>query len=235
MRLDDVIDNISSAVSEKQIQGIVHDFATNVGMDGAYLFVYNPDQGLTSIDYRPKEWLSHYDKQGYIHFDAIVHKTLTSRESFTWGQCVAEANLSKEQKMMLSQARDFGLKQGYNCVAVENEYTLSTCCYYNESVTDFSEAMRGKKLMMDVVGLAAQAKFSQLVAAKVERPKLSPRETECLTWAAKGKTNDEIGTILSISDNTVNGYIQSACGKLKVRSKIHGIVKALQLKLIFPL
>lgn len=63
---------------------------------------------------------------------------------------------------------------------------------------------------------------------------LSEREKECLTWASLGKTNCEIATILSIKTYTVGSYLKSASKKLHTRSKIHTIVRAVQLKLIFP-
>lgn len=64
---------------------------------------------------------------------------------------------------------------------------------------------------------------------------LSPREKECLTWAAKGKTNKEIAIILSLSANSVNSYINSASKKLNTTSKMGAIVLAVSHGLIFPL
>ncbi|MBL4789209.1 MAG: helix-turn-helix transcriptional regulator [Kordiimonadaceae bacterium] len=90
---------------------------------------------------------------------------------------------------------------------------------------------------MDLVGIAAQAKLTGLMDERAHIPHLSPREIECLTWAAVSKTNTEIALILggTLTANTVNSYIQSAAKKLQVRGKIHAAVKATQLKIIFPI
>jgi DNA-binding CsgD family transcriptional regulator len=63
-------------------------------------------------------------------------------------------------------------------------------------------------------------------------PQLTRREAECLTWAGQGKTSSEIGTILGISDRTVEGYIASACEKLDARGRQAAIAKAMDLQLI---
>ena len=44
--------------------------------------------------------------------------------------------------------------------------------------------------------------------------KLTPRETEILSWVAAGKTAREIAVILGISSHTVRDYTKSARQKL---------------------
>jgi len=45
---------------------------------------------------------------------------------------------------------------------------------------------------------------------------LTPREAQCLTWAANGKTYEEIGEILKISARIVKAHIENAKRKLGV-------------------
>ncbi|MDX8450958.1 helix-turn-helix transcriptional regulator [Mesorhizobium sp. VK3C] len=45
---------------------------------------------------------------------------------------------------------------------------------------------------------------------------LTPREYECLQWAAQGKTDWEIGRILGITQRTVAFHLVNARGKLGV-------------------
>ena len=47
--------------------------------------------------------------------------------------------------------------------------------------------------------------------ARIEAPNhLTPRQIECLKWVAEGKTDEEIGAILSLSDRTVHNHIEAA-------------------------
>jgi DNA-binding NarL/FixJ family response regulator len=55
---------------------------------------------------------------------------------------------------------------------------------------------------------------------------LNDREIECLTWAVRGKTSNEIAQIIGTIKRNVDFYIEMACRKLKVSMRIQGPVKA---------
>jgi DNA-binding CsgD family transcriptional regulator len=61
---------------------------------------------------------------------------------------------------------------------------------------------------------------------------LSTRETDCLQWAAAGKTSLETGIILGLSPHTVNQYLTAATAKLKAVNRTHAVTKAVRLGLI---
>ena len=54
---------------------------------------------------------------------------------------------------------------------------------------------------------------------------LSPRELECLEWAAQGKSAWEIGRILGISRHTVASYLDNAKEKLGVRTIVQAATR----------
>ena len=62
--------------------------------------------------------------------------------------------------------------------------------------------------------------------------RLSERETEILTWVAKGKSNTDIGAILQISPHTVGTYLRRILSKLDVSSRTTAAVRAAQLGLL---
>ena len=54
---------------------------------------------------------------------------------------------------------------------------------------------------------------------------LNDREVECLTWAVRGKTSNEIAQIIGSIKRNVDFCIEIACRKLKVGMRIQGPVK----------
>ena len=54
--------------------------------------------------------------------------------------------------------------------------------------------------------------------------RLTERELEVLTWAARGKSSTNIAVILRISDRTVNFHIDNAMRKLGVATRIQAAV-----------
>lgn len=57
-------------------------------------------------------------------------------------------------------------------------------------------------------------KVTQVGRADLAGITLSKREVECLRWAAAGKTNEDIGTILGLQRTTVRFHIRTASRKL---------------------
>lgn len=58
---------------------------------------------------------------------------------------------------------------------------------------------------------------------------LSEREREIMQWVALGKTNPEIGCILSISEFTVKNHMKSIFGKLDVANRAQAVAKLARL------
>jgi DNA-binding NarL/FixJ family response regulator len=57
---------------------------------------------------------------------------------------------------------------------------------------------------------------------------LTPRVAEALLWAAQGKTNADIATILGISESTVKKHMQEIFQKLGVETRGAAILRALE-------
>lgn len=57
---------------------------------------------------------------------------------------------------------------------------------------------------------------------------LSAREHECLAWSATGKTSFEIGKILSLSEHTVNHYLNSATRKTGAVNRTQAVAVAIR-------
>jgi DNA-binding CsgD family transcriptional regulator len=74
--------------------------------------------------------------------------------------------------------------------------------------------------------------FFDAVKAPAPTPALTPRETEVLTWVAKGKTAREIAQILHIAKRTVDEHVQMATRKLGAANRTQAVAFALQNRLV---
>ena len=84
----------------------------------------------------------------------------------------------------------------------------------------------GMRLSVRNLGAAALGETMLLFAVQREGPAarladaaLTPRETEVLSWLAKGKTNRDIGEILGTSPRTVNKHLEHIFEKLGVETR----------------
>jgi len=57
---------------------------------------------------------------------------------------------------------------------------------------------------------------------------LSEREADVLRWLARGKTNDDIATILAISNRTVSKHVENILSKLAVENRTAAAIKAVR-------
>jgi DNA-binding CsgD family transcriptional regulator len=91
-----------------------------------------------------------------------------------------------------------------------------------------------------VADLQLFAVYAQEAALKVlmpesadqDRPRLTPREVEVLSWTMEGKTAWEVGAIIGITERTAVMHLGHAMHKLGASNKHHAVVKALKLGLI---
>jgi DNA-binding CsgD family transcriptional regulator len=94
------------------------------------------------------------------------------------------------------------------------------------------------RLMADLQLLAmhAQSAAVRLLLDEAQRrlglPQLTVREQEVLRWTAEGKSSWEVGTILGMSEHTVNFHLRNLMAKLDVTSKHLAVLRALSLGLL---
>lgn len=112
------------------------------------------------------------------------------------------------------------------------------------ALTDRESELRGRRLGADdYVGkpidfevLDAIIKTRLTRSGREDRKhaaiELSERETDALTWSARGKTSDEIAQILGLTKRTVDFHIDNARAKLGVATRIEAVAMAVASELI---
>jgi DNA-binding NarL/FixJ family response regulator len=71
----------------------------------------------------------------------------------------------------------------------------------------------------EVMWLLSVRPAGDAAAARLSSAALTPRETEVLSWIAKGKTNRDVAEILGMSPRTVNKHLEHVFEKLGVETR----------------
>ena len=87
---------------------------------------------------------------------------------------------------------------------------------FNEFTTSPTEGLDRARFISFIQGIK-----------KIKKSPLSQRECTCLSWAAVGKTADEIADILNITRHTVHYHTKKAINELDTENKTHAVTKAL--------
>ncbi len=123
----------------------------------------------------------------------IIMLTSYSNDNFVY-----EAVTSGAQGYLMKEIDPSGLIQGIIDVAA------------GRSILDHETISRVLRLLRKGTGESAQGP---------DMSALSPQEQRVLALVAEGKTNKEIGTRLTLSENTVKNYLVNVFTKLKVKRR----------------
>jgi LuxR family transcriptional activator of conjugal transfer of Ti plasmids len=193
--------------------------------DSAYITTY------------PNEWARHYYERGYGKSDPAVTRAHATVLPYFWegedGIKVRDPVL----KRIYSEAADFGIRCGITIPIHSFGSQLSTF-----TITFDARPRTGRDFFLryrHYLHLLALHYHAGIEALEAEADRqavirLTPRERECLSWTAQGKTAWEISVILSIAEDTVVFHLKNAMKKLGVHSKHHAVVKSITLGLITP-
>ena len=176
-------------------------------------------------------FLQNYIEKGAVYIDPILVHSAKMDRPFRWRDSYID--LSEQQTQHIESARQFGLNYGVLIPVPMGQGLRGLVSLGCRDDFDLS--------MADMIELEVLARYmfertEVLTTAEVEMSalSLSPREREILDYVAKGKTNWEIGQIMSISEYSVRDYLKNISARLDTSNRTNTVVKAIQLGLLLP-
>jgi DNA-binding CsgD family transcriptional regulator len=179
----------------------------------------------------PRDWQEHYFHQGYQNIDPVVTRTCVIHRPYTWHGLRASEPLSSAESRIFDEAASAGLRCGASVPlhGLNGSVAVLSFAAKHAGVADYRSLPH-----LNAIAAQFHVAHNALLARgyETQTPVLTPRERECLAWAAQGKSSWDIGMLLSVSESTVNFHIKNALHKLDTSSRIVAVVKAIRLGLI---
>lgn len=173
----------------------------------------------------PPGWRERYHRENYHRRDPIVLHAAFLRRPYTWAEAAAHPRYSKAQKRIVDERRDFSITGGFTTPFVSrNGAAIAGLCGENPNLAP------DDRLMLHAASVVALSRIFAL-ADPDDTPDVAPlsaRERECIEWASAGKSDQEIGEILSLSEKTVSTYIQRAKRHFGVSTRIQAVISAIK-------
>ena len=185
----------------------------------------------------PECWVEHYLQQDYSNVDPTYSHAAVTIFPFRWDELFREDWFTAQHRSFFNEAAEFGLRSG---VTIPLHGPLSGLATLNLAGDLTDEDLQGafQQHNAELMRLAFSAHEMMLRFLSLhpdqDRVKLTTRERECLLWTSRGKTNWEVGEILSISSETVRFHLKNAMSKMGVYSQHHAAVRAILSNEIFP-
>lgn len=238
-RFPRVLDFIDSLSAEKTAPGAWTSFlgfVRNFGFTcGAVTDLPGPTEQLVDkvLGIRwPEGWQQRYVEQDYVRRDPAVRHLKNAILPYTWEDLLNNPDYSSGERNIVHEAGAFELHAGF----VVPLHGLRTGSAILTIAGENRNTSRKDRAEMHLASIYVHAHLRALIrpAGKCGFVNLTPRERECLCWAAAGKTDWEISEILAISEKTANAHIEQAKRKFDVATRVQAVVHAIRLGLIQP-
>lgn len=169
------------------------------------------------------EWSDRYFGHNYVRIDPVARNCYRTSNPFMWSQAVYDRVNDRLAHKVMTEAADFGMKEGM-CVPIATVDGLTGCV---SMAGESPELPENASYMVHLLAIYAHGRLRYL--DRESRPsftRLSAREKEVLTWAAHGKTNQDIAEIMGISERTVLHHFQRIARKLSTVNRTHTVAQA---------
>lgn len=173
----------------------------------------------------PQAWMDIYAKGDFFPDDPLVHESFRRMMPFVWTQMKWGKSLSRRAREIVRAVHDFGWQE---VLAVPAHGPAGYQGLISLATLTPVELAPGDLAMLQAVSLAVHDRCRTEEGFGIEAlpVPLTPREIECLQWAAVGKTDWEIGQLLGITAATAHYHIERAKTKLDVTSRVQAVALA---------
>ena len=229
-----VIDAMEARVDARSVINIFADFASRFGFTSvAAGQLANPassqDAAAIRLSTWPKAWADYWVENRLFYSDPIAKMAAFHHRSFQWRD--AFWRFQRFSKPHDDTLKEFGFTNGL-AVPVNTGDGPPGCISLGCERLDLAPS---EQAMIELAAIHCYVKLEKLygVAMPFLVRDLTQRESEILHYVAAGKTNWEIGQILSISEYHVRDCLKNVFKKLNAVSRAQAVATAIREKLIF--
>lgn len=185
----------------------------------------------------PGAWQERYQEMGYQFIDPTVSHCFAKTTPVIWTH-----QLFKDARA--EQLHDEAILCGVSAGACFPVHNAHLKCVAIVGLTNDVDADRAIPQCVDTLGRgqlfacylneAIHNLMRTEELPRIEMGRYSPREIECLSWAAQGLSTKQIADKLNLSDDGVNFHFRNVFSKLKVGNRRQAVARAISYGLIRP-
>ncbi len=173
-----------------------------------------------------EDWAKLSEERNFAAKSFVLRDAGRRIAPFTWLDAEQERKLTAGEREVLDTAADWGWNNGF-VVPVHGPSGYFATVSMGSPERDLDLSPDGRMRLYMVALLAHERCLALIHPFPANNPGqlLGARELECLRWVAAGKTDWEIGVILSISAATVKFHVDRARQKLDARSRTQAVAQ----------
>jgi DNA-binding CsgD family transcriptional regulator len=175
----------------------------------------------------PQDWIEFYETNQFVEHDLLPIEARRRVSPFWYSDIISRFKLTKKQKQLYDGGMAYGWKDVFAVPihgpgSMQGLVTMATRESLALSATDSAVL----EMMARVVWESCRTSegFGMF---DPDRAQLSPREIECLQWAAAGKSDADIAVLIGIKPATAHFHIEQAKKRLGVKTRIQAVAVGL--------
>jgi DNA-binding CsgD family transcriptional regulator len=173
-----------------------------------------------------KDWAAFSDQRNFSTNSFAIIEARRRMSPFTWRDVKESRAFSAAEQEVWDAALAWGWNNGFVLpVHGPGGYFATVSMASPERDLNLDP---GNRLHLQMIATLAHERcyvLANLTSVESPHVTMSARELECLRWVAAGKTDWEIGMILSISASTVKFHINGARAKLGARNRAQAVAR----------
>ncbi|KUM23141.1 transcriptional regulator [Mesorhizobium loti] len=170
----------------------------------------------------PDRWTTHYLHNRYHKLDPVVLRAQCGGHPFRWGSNLRGVEMSSAQRQVFDEAAEFSICCGLTIPIVDRRGGIAAVTFAaDEPNPTFLRVAERYEQALQYMATCFHIYVRRNLSSdrRVDGISLTPREYECLQWAARGKSAWVIGCILGVKQRTVAFHLDNAKKKLGVRTQ----------------
>ena len=202
---------------------------TNIGLEA----------GVGYINNYPDDWLNHYFENNFHEFDPVLSYGRQKFGTFSWKEIIERMAMTSKQAECLTLGTEAKLHNGtftplwgpqrFSGVSLATTEKIDACNHRPEALDLITAYCNHFYLVFQRLNQSVR-----LNNEEYENLFLTAIEKEIMTWAAKGKSDNDISSIMNCSSSTINYHFRTIFKKLKCNQRVVAVSKAIALGLINP-
>jgi LuxR family quorum sensing-dependent transcriptional regulator len=175
----------------------------------------------------PVEWLERYVARNYVDHDPVVSRMKHLQAPFQWRDAAEEIRIDHDGEIVMGDAGEFKLRDGLAFPLVTLDGQIVMVSLGGERI-EMSGVEFGMISLVATYAIGRAMQLHNTQTPTIEHIELTPRERECLKWAAVGKSEWEISQILGISEHTSEKHLLNAKTKLGAVNRVQAVAEAIR-------
>ncbi|PZO55831.1 MAG: hypothetical protein DCF16_01815 [Alphaproteobacteria bacterium] len=183
-----------------------------------------PAEAVMMVDY-PRAWLERFSTKNYARRDPVFKAARQQTLPFQWSDRNFRGPLAADQLRILDEAASLGLGDGFTIPLHAPDALPASCSLvFGPDGVDPLNARNAHWYAVYAHECARRLRMASIPA----RPRLSPRERQCIELMGQGKDDGAMAIILGLSEHTVHNIVRRAMNRYGVGSRMQAFVRALK-------